>query len=185
MSRLGKKPLAIPDKVKVECRKNVLEITGPLGKIQQVIPHDLTAKIDKGSVTIEGDDSRRDVNMLHGLIRGLVKNAFEGVTQGFKKDLEIQGLGYKANVEGKNVIFQIGFSHQINFPIPEGVKITIEKQTMISVTGVDKSVVGEVAASIRALKKPEPYKGTGIRYVGEHIIRKAGKAAAGSTGGKK
>ena len=180
MSRLGKKPLPIPEKVKAEFKNNILEVSGPLGKISQSIPGKLSVKTENNQVLVVAQDESKEVNMLHGLIRGLVKNALDGVTHGFKKDLEIQGLGYKANVEGKNVIFQIGFSHQIHFPIPEGIKIVIEKQTLISVSGVDKALVGEIAAKIRALRPPEPYKGTGIRYVGEHIIKKVGKTAAGA-----
>jgi len=180
MSRLGKKPLPIPEKVKVEFKDHVLEVTGPLGKISQSIPHQLNVKTENNQVLVEALSETREVNMLHGLFRGLVKNALTGVTAGFKRELEIQGLGYKANVDGKNVIFQIGYSHQIHFPIPEGIKIAIDKQTLIAVTGVDKALVGEVASSMRALKKPEPYKGTGIRYVGEHIIKKVGKTAAGA-----
>ena len=180
MSRLGKKPLPTPEKVKAEFKNHVLEISGPLGKISQSIPHQLSVKTENNQVLVTAESESREVNMLHGLFRGLVKNALTGVTHGFKKDLEIQGLGFKANVEGKNVIFQVGYSHQIHFPIPEGIKIAIDKQTLIAVTGVDKALVGEVAANIRSLKKPEPYKGTGIRYVGEHIIKKVGKTAAGA-----
>lgn len=180
MSRLGNKSLPIPEKVKVEFKNHVLEITGPLGKISQNIPAQLNVKTDKNEVLIIAGDETREINMLHGLIRGLVKNALNGVTHGFKKDLEIHGLGFKANAEGKDVVFQIGYSHPIHFPVPEGIKISIEKQTLVSVSGVDKGLVGEVASSIRALKPPEPYKGTGIRYVGEHIIKKVGKTAAGA-----
>lgn len=185
MSRLGKKPLPIPEKVKVEVKKNVLEISGPAGKISQPIDSRLSAKTENNQVFIEAKGEGREYSMMHGLTRGLIKNALAGAAAGFKKDLEIQGLGFKAIAEGKDIVFTLGYSHAIRFPVPEGIKITIEKQTMVSVSGVDKAMVGEVAASIRALKKPEPYKGTGVRYVGEHIIRKAGKAAAGSAGGKK
>ena len=171
MSRLGKKPLPIPEKVKVEFSNHMLTVTGPLGKISQGIPHLLSVKTENNQVFVVAEAENKEANMLHGLFRGWVKNALEGVTQGFKKNLEIQGLGFKANVEGKNVVFQIGYSHHIHFPIPEGIKIIIDKQTLVSVTGVDKGLVGEIASSIRALKPPEPYKGTGIRYVGEHIIK--------------
>jgi large subunit ribosomal protein L6 len=188
MSRLGKKPIPTPEKVKVEFKSQVLEITGPLGKYSQPVPTQLGVKVEKDHVLLTASNESREVNMLHGLIRGLVKNAFIGVTHGFKKDLEIHGLGFKANVEGKNAVFQIGYSHPIQFPIPEGIKIVIEKQTLVSVTGVDKALVGEVASRIRSLKPPEPYKGTGIRYTGEHIIKKVGKTAAGAaapvSGGK-
>lgn len=189
MSRLGKKPLPIPEKVKVEFKEHILEMTGPLGKISQTIPAQLNVKIDKGELLLIAGGETREINMLHGLFRGLVKNGLDGVTIGFKKNLEIHGLGFKANPEGQNVvIFQIGYSHPIHFPIPAGIKITIDKQTLVTVSGVDKRLVGEVASSIRALKPPEPYKGTGIRYAGEHIIKKVGKTAAGAaapvSGGK-
>lgn len=186
MSRLGNKALPLPDKVKVEFKNGAMEITGPLGKTSLLIPSKLGVKTDKSSVTLEAKDKSRETNMLHGLTRGLLKNALDGVVTGFKKDLEIQGLGYKAALEGKNLVMQLGFSHQVTFPIPEGIKITVDKQTLLSVIGIDKGLVGEVAARLHTLRPPEPYKGTGIRYVGEHIIRKAGKAAAGAgAGGKK
>jgi large subunit ribosomal protein L6 len=183
MSRLGKKSLPVPDKVKVEFKNRVLEITGPLGKISRpVLSSSIDIKVDKGQVTVELKDNTKAGNMMHGMIRGILKNDLHGVTLGFKKDLEIQGLGYKASVEGKNLLLNLGYSHPINFPIPEGIKITVEKNTFLSITGYNKDVVGETAAQIRSMRKPEPYKGTGVRYVGEHIIRKAGKAAAGAAG---
>lgn len=183
MSRLGKKPLPIPDKVKVEFKNRVIEVTGPLGKISRpVLSSSIDVKAEKGQVTVELKDNTKEGNMMHGMIRGILKNDLTGVTTGFKKDLEIQGLGYKAAVEGKNLILNLGYSHPIHFPIPEGIKITVEKNTFLSITGFDKNVVGETAAQIRSMRKPEPYKGTGVRYVGEHIIRKAGKAAAGAAG---
>ena len=183
MSRLGKKSLAIPDKVKVEFKNGAVEITGPLGKITRpILFENISIKVDKGTVTVEIKGNERQDNMMHGLIRGLIKNDLDGVTKGFKKDLEIQGLGYKAAVEGKNLKLNLGYSHPIDFPIPEGIKITVERNTFLSVSGFNKEVVGETAARIRSMRKPEPYKGTGVRYVGEHIIRKAGKAAAGAAG---
>ena len=185
MSRLGKKPLPIPEKVKVEFKNHILEITGPLGKIAQPIDLRLNVKVDEKSILVESLGTTREHNMMHGLTRGLIKNGFEGVVQGFKKDLEVQGLGFKAALDGKNLGLSLGFSHPVSFPIPEGIKVTVEKQTMISISGVDKAQVGEVAARIHALRPPEPYKGTGVRYVGEHIIRKVGKTAAGAAGGGK
>jgi large subunit ribosomal protein L6 len=183
MSRLGKKPLPIPEKVKVEFKNHVLEITGPLGKLVQPIDPRLTITLSKTEILVEALADTREHNMLHGLYRGLVKNTLEGVTQGFKKDLEIHGLGFKAAAEGKNINLQLGYSHPISFPVPDGIKITIDKQTLLSISGLDKALVGETAARIRALKKPEPYKGTGVRYVGEHLIKKVGKTAAGAAGG--
>lgn len=183
MSRLGKKPLPIPEKVKVELKNDNLEISGPMGKIAQPIPSQLSVKLGNNQVLVEAKNTARETDMLHGLTRGLIKNALQGVVQGFKKDLEVQGLGYRAALEGKNLNLSLGFSHPVVFPIPEGIKVTVDKQTLISVSGVDKGLVGEVAARLHALRPPEPYKGTGIRYVGEHIIKKVGKAAAGAAGG--
>ena len=184
MSRLGKKPFLIPEKVKVEIKDGGLEISGPLGKLFQKLPSSIEPKIESKQITLIAKDESKSTNMLHGLIRGLLLNCFEGVTKGFKKDLEVQGLGYKANVEGQKLILNLGFSSPKAFPIPQGVKITVDKQTLVSISGIDKALVGEVAASIRSLRPPEPYKGTGVRYVGEKIIRKAGKSAA-AAGGKK
>jgi large subunit ribosomal protein L6 len=186
MTRLGKKPLQIPEKVKIDFKNQRLEITGPLGKAVETVYETLSVKVSNNEVLIVSNGTTRKDDMIHGLTRGLVKNMLIGVTQGYKKDLEIQGLGFKSAVEGKNLNLQLGFSHPVVFPIPEGIKITIDKQNFVTVAGVSKYLVGETAARIRAVCPPEPYKGTGIRYVGEHIIRKAGKAAAvgaGATGG--
>ncbi|MCL1972977.1 MAG: 50S ribosomal protein L6 [Endomicrobia bacterium] len=188
MSRLGKKPVQLPEKVKAEFKNGVLEITGPGGKLSQAIDKKISVKIDKNSVLLEALGESREHNMMHGLYRGLANNMIEGVTKGFKKELEIIGLGYKANVEGgKNLVMSVGFSHTVSLPIPAAVKVTSaltpDKNTLVTITGIDKYEVGAFAAKIRAVKPPEPYKGFGVRYVGEHIIRKAGKAAAGA--GKK
>ncbi len=184
MSRLGKKPVALPDKVKAEFKNGILEISGPNGKLSQVIDKKIAVKVDKNSVLFEALGESREHNMMHGLYRGLANNMVEGVTKGFKKELEIVGLGYKANIEGgKNLVMSVGFSHTVTLEIPSTVKVTAvltpDKNTLVTVTGVDKYEVGAFAAKVRAVKTPEPYKGFGVRYVGEHIIRKAGKAAAG------
>lgn len=184
MSRLGKKPVALPDKVKAEFKNGILEITGPNGKLSQTIDKRIGVKIDKESVLLEALGDSREHNMMHGLYRGLANNMVEGVTKGFKKELEIVGLGYKANIEGgKNLVMSVGFSHTVSLPIPSSVKVTAaltpDKNTLVTVSGIDKYEVGAFAAKIRAVKPSEPYKGFGVKYVGEHIIRKAGKAAAG------
>lgn len=188
MSRLGKKPVALPEKVKAEFKNGVLEVTGPGGKLSQLIDKKISVKIDKDSVLLEALGDSREHNMMHGLYRGIANNMVEGVTKGFKKELEIIGLGYKANVEGgKNLVMSVGFSHTVSLAIPSTVKVTAaltpDKNTLVTVTGTDKYEVGAFAAKVRAVKPSEPYKGFGVKYVGEHIIRKAGKAAAGS--GKK
>jgi large subunit ribosomal protein L6 len=178
----------MPEKVKVEFKKGILEVKGPGGKLLQVIDKKMNVKIDKNAILIEAlGDSRRH-NMLHGLTRGLVVNMVEGVTKGFKKELEIIGLGYKANVENeKKLVMAVGFSHLVTLPIPCAVKVnavlTPDKNTLITVTGTDKYEVGAFAARIRAVKPAEPYKGFGIKYLDEKVIRKAGKAAASA--GKK
>jgi large subunit ribosomal protein L6 len=174
------------EKVKAEFKEGILEVTGPCGKLLQVIDKKMNVKIDKNTIFVEAlGDSRRH-NMLHGLIRGLVVNMVEGVTRGFKKELEIIGLGYKASVEsGKNLVMAVGFSHLVTLPVPCTVKVdavlTPDKNTLITVTGIDKYEVGAFAARIRAVKPAEPYKGFGIKYAGEKIIRKAGKAAASAS----
>jgi large subunit ribosomal protein L6 len=188
MSRLSKKPVYIPEKVKAEFRDGMLEISGPGGKLLQVVNREINVKIDKDNLLIESLGNSRRHDMLRGLIRGLVVNMIEGVTKGFRKELEIVGLGYKASVEDeKNLVMAVGFSHLVTLTIPSAVKVNVvltpDKNTLVSVTGIDKYEVGAFAARIRAVKPPEPYKGFGIRYSGEKIIRKAGKAAAGS--GKK
>ncbi|MDR0723762.1 MAG: 50S ribosomal protein L6 [Endomicrobium sp.] len=184
MSRLGKRPVHIPEKVKAEFKNGILEITGPGGKLSQVINDKINVKIEKDNVLVEALGQTREHNMFHGLTRGLVVNMVEGVTKGFKKELEAIGLGFKVNIEGgKKLVLAVGFSHLVNLEIPSAVKVTTaltpDKNTLITITGIDKYEVGAFAAKVRAVKPPEPYKGFGIRYLGEKIIRKAGKAAAG------
>jgi large subunit ribosomal protein L6 len=185
MSRIGRKPITIPEKVKIESKNGLIEVTGPLGKIHQQIPKGITLKIDNNIATLSPESAEDEtLRAMHGLARTLVQNAVIGVTTGFKKDLEIQGLGYRAQVAGDKLTLSLGFAYPIEFKLPAGIKATIDpKQTLVSISGVDAYLVGETAARIRRLKKPEPYKGSGIRYVGERIIRKAGKAAAGAVGG--
>jgi large subunit ribosomal protein L6 len=173
----------VPEKVKAEFKNGILEIAGPSGKLSRVIDDKINIKIDKDDILVETLGSTRQHNMLHGLTRGLIVNMIEGVIKGFKKELEVIGLGYKANIEGgKKLILAVGFSHLVNLTIPSTVKVTAvlnqDKNTLITVTGIDKYEVGAFSAQIRAVKPPEPYKGFGIRYLGEKIIRKAGKAAA-------
>src|SRR5690349_21494667 len=184
MSRIGRMPIAIPDKVKIEPKGSVIEVTGPLGKLSQVIPGGITVKIDKNQAIVEKTDAAGEKgSSLHGLARSLINNAVIGVTHGFKKELEIVGLGYRASVAGDKLTMTLGFAHPVVFKLPPGIKVTIDpKMTLLTITGSDAYVVGETAAQIRQIKKPEPYKGSGIKYVGEHIIRKAGKAAAGAAG---
>ncbi len=177
MSRVGRKPIKIPKEVKVNLKANEIVTEGPRGKLSTKIP-----KAFKVSLTQDGlisisrpSDIKEDVS-LHGLYRSLVNNMVVGVTQGYSKKLQIQGVGYKAQVQGKNLNLQIGFSHQIKFPIPDGVTIETPKPTEIHIESIDKKLLGDCAAHIRAFYKPEPYKGKGIRYQGEYVRHKAGKA---------
>lgn len=185
MSRVGRAAIVIPEKVKIEPKGLMIEVSGPLGKHIQAIPAGTSVKIQGNQALVElSPELGNKGKSLHGLARSLVQNAVIGVTQGFKKELEIVGLGYRAQVAGDKLTLTLGFAHPVIFKLPTGIKVAIDpKMTFLTITGVDAYMVGEVAAQIRRLKKPEPYKGSGIKYVGEHIIRKAGKAAAGAVGG--
>jgi len=185
MSRIGRMPINIPDKVKIEPKAGAVEVTGPLGKLLQALPLGMLVKIDKNQATVETTAGVGEkASSLHGLSRSLINNAVIGVTQGFKKDLEIVGLGYRAAVAGDKLTLTLGFAHPVVFKLPAGIRVTVDpKMTQLSIFGMDAYLVGEIAARIRRLRKPEPYKGSGIKYAGEHIIRKAGKAAAGAAGG--
>jgi large subunit ribosomal protein L6 len=184
MSRLGKKPVLIPENVNAEFKNGMLKVTGPGGELLQAIDSKINLKVAKDNILVEALGKSRQHNMFHGLIRGLIVNMVEGVTRGFKKELEAIGLGYKASIEGGNkLVLAVGFSHLVNLAIPSTVKVAVaitpDRNNLITVTGADKYEVGAFAAQVRAVKPPEPYKGFGIRYLGEKIIRKAGKAAAG------
>jgi len=178
-------PIVIPDKVKVDPKPGAVEVSGPLGKLTQKLPPGITVKIDKNQALVETTAQDNALGgPLHGLSRSLVQNAVIGVTQGFKKDLEIIGLGYRAQVAGDKLTLQLGFARPKEFKLPAGIKATVDpKMTAVSISGIDSYLVGETASQIRRLRPPEPYKGSGVRYAGEHIIKKAGKAAAGAVGG--
>lgn len=182
MSRIGKLPIPLPNGVTATVAKSVCTVKGPKGELQLPIHHHVSLDIGDGVITVKvaDPDDRRD-RALWGLFRMLVSNLIEGVTKGFSKQLEIRGVGYRASVEGKELVLYIGFSHPVRFSIPEGIAMTVEKNIVI-VTGIDKQLVGEVAAEIRRYRPPEPYKGKGIRYVGEYVRQKAGKVvkAAGA-----
>lgn len=176
MSRIGKKPIQLPAKVKLNIATDgAVTVEGPKGKLQYTLPKEITGAVQNDTVLFERSDENRKVRALHGLARALVNNMVVGVSQGFTKDLEIQGVGFKAVVQGKTLKLNLGFSHDILFPIPEGIKITVTENTKLRVEGIDRQLVGQVAADIRSYYPPEPYKGKGVRYVGEHIIRKEGK----------
>ena len=177
MSRIGKMPVAIPKGVEVKKDGNVLKVKGPKGELASRIPPGLTVAVDNGEVKISRASDEPKDRAFHGLLRSLVANSVTGVTKGFSKDLEIVGVGYKAEVKGKTIVFSIGYSHPVNFPIPEGIAIALDaKAGKLSVSGADRQQVGQTAAEIRKLRVPDPYKAKGIKYANEVIRRKVGKA---------
>ena len=177
MSRIGKKPIAIPKGVTVKVLDGAVEVQGPKGKLKQAFPAGINFELSDGHlVARRGDDP--ELGKMHGLSRSLVANAVTGVTEGFKKELDIVGVGYRAELKGKIVAFALGKSHPVEFPIPEGIQIAVDKQTHLVVSGADKAQVGQVAANLRSLRPPDPYKQKGIRITGERLKKKAGKAGA-------
>jgi len=176
MSRIGNKLIPVPSGVKIQIKDGSVEVQGPKGKMHVTVPHGITFEQKDGILTAKRDQEEH--RALHGLARALVANAVTGVTTGFKKDLDIVGVGYRAEVKGKNVVLALGYSHPIEFPIPEGIQIVIEKQTHMTVSGADKGQVGQVSANLRALRPPDPYKQKGVRITGERLKKKAGKAGA-------
>ncbi len=175
MSRIGKIPVAIPAKVKVELKGRKVHVEGPKGKLDWDLPARTTAAIENNSVVVNrvGDDA--EAKALHGLSRALINNMVKGVSEGFVKKLEIQGVGFKAIVQGKLINLSLGYSHPVNYPIPDQIKVTVEENTKLTIEGPSKEVVGRVASEIRAYYPPEPYKGKGVRYAGEQVKRKEGK----------
>jgi large subunit ribosomal protein L6 len=178
MSRIGKKPIAVPKGVTVKVVDGAVEVQGPKGKLRQPHPAGINFELADGHLLARrvGDDP--ELSKFHGLARSLVANAVAGVTQGFKRELDIVGVGYRGEVKGKQIVFALGYSHPVVFDIPAGIDVTIDKQTHITVTGVDRQLVGQVAANIRRLRKPDPYKQKGVRYTGEVLKKKAGKTGA-------
>ncbi|OGS23875.1 MAG: 50S ribosomal protein L6 [Elusimicrobia bacterium RIFOXYB2_FULL_48_7] len=180
MSRLAKKPIIIPEKTKFEIKDHYFIVTGPLGILKEKYVDNIEVKTEDGKVFVNRSSDKRLDRMSQGLVWSLIRNAIAGVTKGFNKSLEIRGIGYNGQVIGQELVLRIGFSHLVKFKIPEGIKITVDsKGIIISVSGFDKQLVGETSAKIRRIKPPEPYKGTGIRYVGEYVAKKAGKTAVG------
>jgi large subunit ribosomal protein L6 len=176
MSRIGKKVIPLPDKVKLKVSgENELEVEGPKGKLEWTLPKGIALKIAEKEASVSRINDTRPVRALHGLSRALISNMVTGVSSGFSKELEIQGVGFRAAIQGKTLNLSLGKSHPINFPIPDGVKITVEGTNRVKVEGIDKQRVGQAAADIRGFYPPEPYKGKGVRYVGEKVVRKEGK----------
>jgi large subunit ribosomal protein L6 len=177
MSRIGKKPVPIPQGVKVQVTDGVVRAEGPKGKLAQTIPAPLSARLDGNALVIARPDDDRRVRALHGLTRALVANMVSGVKDGFERRLEIVGIGYRAQMQGKAIQLALGYSHPVVFPLPEGITAEVDKQTAIVLRGADKALLGQTAAKLRALRKPDPYKGKGIRYADEYVRRKVGKKA--------
>jgi large subunit ribosomal protein L6 len=177
MSRIGKQPIPIPQGVKIQIEGLTVRAEGPKGKLTQPVPTGLTPRVADGTIVIERAGEDRRVRALHGLARALVANMVTGVKDGFERRLDIVGIGYRAQMQGKNIQLALGYSHPIIFPLPDGVTAEIDKQIAITLRGADKAVLGQTAAKLRALRKPDPYKGKGIKYANEVIRRKVGKKA--------
>lgn len=180
MSRIGKAPITVPGAAKVRVEGDVFHAEGPKGKVsQRLFPGECTLEIEDGTITVGRVNDSGPVRAKHGLLRALLANAVQGVTEGFVKELEIVGTGYRGEVKGKDCHFSLGFSHPVIFPIPDGISIEIDtKANTVKISGADRQRVGQVAAEIRSLRPPDPYKAKGVRYKGEHIRRKEGKAGA-------
>jgi large subunit ribosomal protein L6 len=177
MSRIGRKPVAVPDAVEVSIAPGNIAVKGPKGELTQTYSQDMTVSQEDGTILVARPTDRGEHRALHGLTRSLIANMVEGVTDGFEKRLEIQGVGYRAALKGKNLELALGFSHPVSIEAPEGIEFEVPQQTEIIIRGIDKQLVGQVAADIRKRRKPEPYKGKGIRYKGEQVLRKVGKRA--------
>ncbi len=177
MSRIGNAPVAVPSGVEVSVSGRTITVKGPKGSLSRDIPGLIEVAQEEGSLTFSRPNDERENRAMHGLVRSLVNNMVTGVTEGFKKELEIVGVGYRAEAQGPNALrLNLGFSHPVNIAAPEGISFEVPVPTQVIVSGIDKEVVGQVAADIRSIRKPEPYKGKGVRYAGERVMRKAGKA---------
>jgi large subunit ribosomal protein L6 len=177
MSRIGRKPIQIPEGVEIDVMPGAVTVKGPKGELSQGVSRDMTVAIDDSTLTVERPTDRGEHRALHGLTRSLIANMVEGVTDGFERRLEIQGVGYRANLRGKTLEMALGYSHPVSIEAPEGIEFEVPQPTEVVVRGIDKQLVGEIAARIRKSRPPEPYKGKGVRYAGEHVARKVGKRA--------
>jgi large subunit ribosomal protein L6 len=175
MSRIGKLPVAIPAGVKVSQDGNEVKVQGPKGSLCQIMPERITVAVEGEQIVVIRPTEEKDDRALHGLVRSLINNMVIGVTEGFTRELEINGVGYRAEISGKKLTMALGYSHPVVYELPEGIEVEVEKQTKLTVKGIDKQLVGSAAAKIRSFRKPEPYKGKGIKYADERILRKAGK----------
>jgi large subunit ribosomal protein L6 len=177
VSRIGRKPISVPDGVSIDVKPGAVSVKGPKGELSQAVSPDMKVDQSDGTLTVERPTDRGQHRALHGLTRSLIANMVEGVTDGYEKRLEIQGVGYRARLQGKSLELSVGYSHPISVTAPEGIEFEVPVPTQIIVRGIDKQLVGETAARIRRTRPPEPYKGKGVRYAGEHVRRKVGKRA--------
>jgi large subunit ribosomal protein L6 len=175
MSRVGKLPVALPQGVSADLKGQDLKVKGPKGELVIAVHPSVEAKIENNSVVVSPRDEERQTRALWATMRARINNMVAGVHNGFEKSLEIEGVGYRCQLQGKDLVLQLGFSHEVRYPVPQGITIVVEKPTSIKISGVDKQQVGQVAAELRKIRPPEPYKGKGVRYTGEHIVRKEGK----------
>ncbi|MGD8332001.1 MAG: 50S ribosomal protein L6 [Acidobacteriota bacterium] len=182
MSRVGLKPIPLPDGVSVKQDGDNLHISGPKGELFSPVPPGISLVEEDGSVRFDRANDNKQTRAYHGLARALAANAVHGVHQGFQRDLVIEGIGYRAKMEGNSLVLSLGFSHPVDFPVPEGIEINVDDQTKISIKGIDKQRVGEIAAQIRRIRPPEPYKGKGVRYADEVVKKKVGKSGVGGVG---
>lgn len=182
MSRVGKQPIAIPDGVSVTVSGDTVSVKGPKGQLSERVPAEIEVAVEGGTVNVSRPDERKSTRSLHGLTRALVSNMVTGVTSQFSKELEIQGVGYRADVQGKKLVLNVGYSHPVEMPVPDGLKVSVDRNVVVKIEGSNRQEVGQFAANVRSTRPPEPYKGKGIRYVDEHVRRKVGKAATGGGG---
>lgn len=182
MSRVGRRPIPIPDGVTVVREGNGVRVEGPKGALSQGVPAGISVEIVDGQVKVQRGDDRQQHRALHGLTRALIANMIHGVTTPFVKELEIRGVGYRAEADGKALHLQLGFSHPVALPIPDGIRVSIDRNTSVRIEGIDRQQVGQFAADVRGIRPPEPYKGKGIRYQNEHVRRKVGKAGVTAGG---
>jgi large subunit ribosomal protein L6 len=177
LSRIGKQPIAIPDGVEIDVKPGTVKVKGPKGELTQVVSREMKVSVENGTLTVERPTDRGEHRALHGLTRSLIANMVEGVTEGYERRLEIQGVGYRAQLKGKALEMSLGFSHPVTVQAPDGIEFEVPQPTEVVVRGIDKQLVGEMAARVRKNRPPEPYKGKGVRYAGEHVPRKVGKRA--------
>ncbi len=179
MSRIGERKILIPSGVETKISENHVDVKGPKGSLSRDVSSKINLSMEDGNIVVSRSSDEREDRSLHGVTRTEIANMIDGVTKGYEKVLEINGVGYKAQVQGKTLVLNLGFSHPVNFPLPDGISASVDKQTIITIRGIDKFLVGQVASNIRAIREPEPYKGKGIKYSNEKIIRKEGKTGKG------